>query len=103
FRWSGTAIEGELIGLLDLFFERAGFCQPRGEMLALLQDEWIIQNGQSLEGSHGDIALGAKDRGIRAIKRIHQRIGHAAHDETIDAASVTPGTIRVEQSVVIDR
>src|SRR5207244_12703154 len=68
---SRAAIEGELIGLLDLFFQRAVFCQPRGEMLALLQHEGIIQNGQSLERSHGDIALGAENRGIGARSEEH--------------------------------
>lgn len=103
FRWSRAPVQSEVKGSVDLLLQGSGAPNSLGKVLALFQDKRIIQNRESLQRSHSDVPLWGENRWIGTIQRIHERIGHAADDKTIDAAPSSPGTVHVKKRVVINR
>ena len=79
------------------------FLQVSGKLLALAEDERVVQELEGLKGRGRLVAHGGQLRGVGRIECVEKRVGERAENEAIDASPARAGAGPVVLAVVDDR
>ena len=79
------------------------FCEARGDVLALADEEGVVEHREGLQRGGGDAAHGRGRAAVGAVERVHEWVGDGAEEEAIDGAAAVLRCVGIEVVVVEER